>query len=64
MDIGSNIKRFRKAKNLTQEELAMKIDVSRSLIAQIERNYTSPSVILAYQIARVLEVDMNELVKE
>lgn len=51
----------RKRKNLTQEELAKKANVSRSLVANIERGAADPSLKSAYRIALVLEESIEDV---
>lgn len=62
MSIGLNIKRLREEKGMTQEELAEVACVSRSMIAQIERDSRCPTMILGSQIADVLDVDIKDLI--
>lgn len=49
---------------LTQEELARKAEVGRSMIAQIERGSKVPTILLADSIAKVLGCTANDLLKE
>lgn len=59
-----NIKAERIRKGLTQFMLAEKINVSESTISLIERALQTPSVVfVVYDIANVLEIDINELFK-
>ena len=44
MDIGGKIKRMRIEKQLTQEELANRCELSKGFIPQLENNLTSPSL--------------------
>ena len=44
MDIGGKIKRMRIEKQLTQEELANRCELSKGFISQLENNLTSPSI--------------------
>lgn len=43
MAIGDNVKIIRKAKKFTQEELAKKMNISRSYLSDIENNRKNPS---------------------
>lgn len=61
MSVGANIKKLRKEKEMTQEELAEAVNVSRVMIAQIERDSRCPSMVLGNAIARTLECNMEEL---
>ena len=58
-----NIKAERNRKNLTQFQLAEKIDISESSISLIERGIQSPSIFIVVDIAKALEIDINELLK-
>ena len=44
MNIGNKIRELRIEKNLTQEELANRAELSKGFISQLERNLTSPSI--------------------
>lgn len=58
-DIGKNIKLLRQRKNLTQEELADKLFVTRQTVSNYENGKTRPDVEMILRIAQVLEVDAN-----
>lgn len=47
--------------NLTQEELAKKIGVSRQTINSIEKNRYVPSTILALKLSEVFNKPVNEI---
>lgn len=51
----------RAIKDLTQEELAKIIGVSRQTINSIEKNRYVPSTILALKIAKVFDKNVNEI---
>lgn len=60
--VGKNIKKFRKAKNLTQRQLAEKLLLSESFIAKLESTtHQTISLDTIEQIAYVLEVDIRDL---
>lgn len=59
--IGENIKRFRKGKKLTQVELAKIAGISRSYLADVERDRYNPSIETLTAISRVLNVHIGEL---
>lgn len=48
---------------MTQEELALRVGVSRQTVMSIERGATNPSVLLAYKIAMALQTDVTEVFK-
>ncbi len=62
MDIGSKIKELRKENKLTQAELSLKANISRSYLADIERNRYNPSVDTLTNIAKGLGLTLSELV--
>ncbi len=59
MKIGSKIRRLRKLRGLTIEELADKADLTKGFISQLERDRTVPSVTTLKQILDVLGVDLS-----
>lgn len=57
----NQIKVQRAIKNITQEELASKIGVTRKTINTIETGKFVPSTILAIRLARFFEIKVEEL---
>lgn len=57
----NRIKELRKLKGLSQEDLANACDVSRQTINAIENNKYDPSLALAFQLAQMLGVTVDEL---
>lgn len=57
----SKIHVYRATKRMTQQELADLVGVSRQTVMQLERNRYNPSVLLAYSIARVFDVTIEDL---
>ena len=57
----NQIKVQRAIKNITQEELAIKIGVTRKTINTIENERFVPSAILAIRLARFFEIRVEEL---
>lgn len=54
MDIGSKIRDLRIRKNLTQEELGERTDLSKGYISQVEHDQSSPSLETFFDILSVL----------
>ncbi len=52
---------LRAARSWTQQELADRLGVSRQTIVSIEANRYNPSLILAFEIAKLFEVDINKV---
>lgn len=61
--VGSNIKRVRESKGLTQVDLVGKIEgeIDTTNISRIESGRTNPTVFTLYRIAVALEVSIKEL---
>lgn len=57
----SKIHVYRATKRMTQQELADLVGVSRQTIMQLERNRYNPSMLLAYNIAKVFNVTIEDL---
>ena len=64
MDIGEKIKRMRIEKQLTQEELANRCELSKGLISQLENNLTSPSIATLIDILEILGTNLREFLYE
>ncbi|MDD3732837.1 MAG: helix-turn-helix transcriptional regulator [candidate division Zixibacteria bacterium] len=61
MKLINHIRQHRARLDLTQEELAEKVQVRRQTIISIEKGRNVPSALLAFRIARVLEMRVDEL---
>ena len=59
--MNNRIKEFRAKYNLTQEELAKKVDVRRETIVFLEKNKYNPSLRLAYDIACVFSTTIEDV---
>ena len=59
--LGNKIQKLRKKNNLTQEELAEKVDVARQTISKWELGETSPDIKQAKKLARIFKVSLDEL---
>jgi putative transcriptional regulator len=51
----TNIKKYRAELNMTQQELADAVDVTRQTIISLERGKYNPSLVLAHKITRALQ---------
>lgn len=58
---GKNLKKIRKDKGFTQEQLANDLDIEISQISRIERGIINTSIGNVNAIARILKVDIREL---
>lgn len=61
MSIGNNIKKIRLEKNIKQKELAQKLNVSASMIAQYESGERTPKLETVRKIAEALGVYIGDL---
>ena len=61
MPIQNEIKKMRTARNITQEQLADAVGVSRQTIVAIEKGNYTPSLALAMQLAKFFKVSIEEL---
>ncbi|MGG0719250.1 helix-turn-helix transcriptional regulator [Robertmurraya massiliosenegalensis] len=57
----NRIRILRKSRSLSQEEVAKLCDVSRQTINAIENNKYGPTLQLAFRLADILEVKVDEL---
>ncbi|HHX77942.1 MAG TPA: helix-turn-helix transcriptional regulator [Firmicutes bacterium] len=57
----NNLKKLRKSRNLTQEELARALDVTRQTIIAIEGDKYDPTLKLALKIARFFGTHVEEI---
>ena len=64
MDIGAKIKRLRTTKELTQEELANRCELTKGFISQLERDLTSPSIATLMDILESLGTNLKEFFNE
>jgi len=59
LQLGRNIFKFRKAKGLSQNQLAEKLDISREHLAKIETAKRCVSLGLLIDISEILEVPVK-----
>ena len=64
MEIGDKIRRLRVAKQLTQEELANRCELSKGFISQLENDLTSPSIATLIDILDILGTNLTEFFSE
>jgi transcriptional regulator with XRE-family HTH domain len=59
--VGSNIRTARRRAGLTQRELAIRINATRSSIANYEGGLQTPGAVVLMRLAKALSVTPNEL---
>lgn len=57
LKVGRNIRRIRRAADITQERLALDADVSRPSVTLYERGHRLPHLEVVFKLAAVLEVE-------
>ena len=57
----TKVRQLRVAAGLTQQQLAERVHVSARTIISIEKGQYSPSLMLAYRVARVFGVTVEQL---
>jgi DNA-binding XRE family transcriptional regulator len=60
-DISCQVRRFRRLADLTQEQLAERVGVTRQTILAVEKGKFTPSVALALELAEALGVSVDQL---
>ena len=59
--LGSNVRRLRGERGLSQEQLAFDAEIDRTYVSQIERAVINPSLLVLYRVGKVLDVSVPEL---
>lgn len=59
--IGARIASLRKAKRMTQEQLAAKMEISIPYLSSIERGRENPTLNTLINLARCLDLDLSEM---
>jgi XRE family transcriptional regulator, regulator of sulfur utilization len=61
--LGATIQRLRKAYNLSLSELSAQSGVAKSIISQIERNETNPTLATIWRLAQALDVSIERVLQ-
>lgn len=64
MELGNRLRRLRLQKNLTQEELADRCELSKGFISQVERDLASPSIATLADMLECLGTDLKSFFSE
>ena len=62
-EVGATLQRLRLARNLTLDDLSRAAGVSKSMLSQIEREKTNPTIAVAWRLANALGVGIGELLE-
>ena len=57
----NRLEEIRKQRNMTQEELASILEVSRQTIGSLEKGKYNPSILLAFKIARYFNLRIEDI---
>ncbi|CEK37538.1 helix-turn-helix transcriptional regulator [Paraclostridium sordellii] len=57
----NRLEEIRKQREITQEELANILEVSRQTISSLEKGRYNPSIILAFKIARYFDMAIEDI---
>lgn len=63
MDFGEQIKSIRKKENLTQEQFAIKLNVSRQAVSNWENNKNLPDIGMLILMSDVFQISLDQLIK-
>jgi len=61
--LGRNVRRYRKLKGMTQEQLALEAGMERSYVSDLERGERNPSVRALGRLAVALSVEPSRLLE-
>ncbi|OAJ94448.1 helix-turn-helix domain-containing protein [Vibrio bivalvicida] len=61
LKFGLKVRKMRKLRALSQDELALTSDIDRSYVGRIERGEVNITLDKAYELARALDCDVKEL---
>ena len=62
MSFGDNLRTIRKQKNISQEDLASRLNVSRQAVSKWEQNSGYPEMEKLIQLSAILEISLDYLV--
>ena len=62
--LNEKLKQLRKEKNLSQEDLAIKLNVVRQTISKWEKGFSIPDAEMVIKLAEVLDTPVHDLLKE
>lgn len=59
--MNNRLEEIRKRRNITQEQLAMDLEVSRQTISSLEKGRYNPSILLAFRLARYFDMAIEDI---
>lgn len=59
--LGQQLRKYRRAKGLSQEKLAEMLDISHITVGRIENGYQSVNILVFMKMLTIFEVDANDV---
>ena len=63
MRLGSNVRRFRAERHLSQEAFADLVNIHRTYVSDIERGVRNPTILIVQRLSDALGVEATELLR-
>ena len=64
IQFGQLVRKYRKERNMSQEQLALLCNMDRSYLGRIERGEVNPTLEKIYELARYLEIPPSRLLPD
>ena len=61
--LAANVRRVRRARKVSQEQLAFDAEIDRTYVSQIERSVINPSLLVLHKVAIALGVSVIDLLR-
>ena len=58
----NKLEELRKSRKITQEELAVALEVSRQTVGSLESGRYNPSIVLAFKIAKFFDLKIEDII--
>ena len=64
IQFGQLVRKYRKEKNMSQEQFALLCNIDRSYLGRIERGEVNPTLEKIYELSKSLCIDIKDLLSE
>ena len=64
IQFGQLVRKYRKEKNMSQEQFALLCNIDRSYLGRIERGEVNPTLEKIYELSKSLCIDIKDLLPE
>ena len=64
ISFGTNLRTLREKRNLSQENLARKLQISRQSISKWEQGISYPSILYLVPLTKIFDCTLEELLKD